>query len=414
MSICPFCNARLSEADPCAPACAGRAVAPSSLPRLMAEPTSDRRRRSNIRWHRFRIRGPQEQTVASEPPSAPIEQTLASVPEPLAEERDGGVRAGDGAPGAYGGVGARGGTRRSHGGVRAGAVGGRANRGVGQCGAESAGYDGAAAGRPTGDSPLARTMDPDEMKEQSSLKATAADVFVEDEDLMESSTSDTEDDLAGTIDSGSSALASGSSGGMDLWADEAIDATLPSSESVSGELGGGGAGGCEVAGRDGPAADECFVPAFGRRSSHGDGLKRDPPDHQKRARSPGQTPNPRVAQTADSKKFSPAMAERMMNLWSGRFGSSATPRMSIKTDVRSIEAEAHLNIQPRVMCDTKDAGLVQGVGLRTLGSIGRGRDGDGPRSASSFDGSHRGRQDAQADGGGSAGRRGRSSCRRRW
>ena len=184
------------------------------------------------------------------------------------------------------------------------------------------------------------------------------------EDSEARKASDTDAGLTATLDSTTPATSSSSDLGMALWRDENIGETV-----APGEQSGGG-----LSDEDrnslttGPATGQP-LPASGMEDRLAETLEAgsvilpvEPKDHDS-ARL--------LAQTADSKRLGPGMAERMMNLWSGRFGSSATPRMSIKTDVRSIEAEAHLNIQPRVVCDAKDAGLVQ-ADYELLGRLGEG------------------------------------------
>lgn len=72
-----------------------------------------------------------------------------------------------------------------------------------------------------------------------------------------------------------------------------------------------------------------------------------------------------------SRRHSMGAAERMRALWSGRFQSNATPRTSIKTDVRLIEQEAKLVIQPRAVHDGSQA-AVAGADYELIERLGEG------------------------------------------
>jgi WD40 repeat protein/tRNA A-37 threonylcarbamoyl transferase component Bud32 len=184
-------------------------------------------------------------------------------------------------------------------------------------------------------------------------------------DTTKPSDADTDAGLTATVASDSSELGSSSKLGMEFWADEKIDETVasdePSGEGLSEEE--------RNAMTAGPATDQPPLPASEGEDRLAETLEAG--SVRLPAESMDHDSDRLLAQTADSKRLGAGMAERMMNLWSGRFGSSATPRMSIKTDVRSIEAEAHLNIQPRVVCEAKDATLVQ-ADYELLGRLGEG------------------------------------------
>lgn len=219
---------------------------------------------------------------------------------------------------------------------------------------------------------LAATRDSDDVKHilSQESQSSADDIFSDDEDVMESASAEAEEGLAATLDSGHQGLQPGVAVGLGLWSNEDVGTTMPSGEQPEEGMSDEQRKAITLTpGTARPPIDfqsalsdeeriaETIEPGTARPPS--------PPDARL------SDSDPRLVQTADSKKLSPGVAERMMNLWSGRFGSSATPRMSIKTEARSIEAEAHLNIQPRIVCEAKDSKLAQ-ADYEILGPLGEG------------------------------------------
>lgn len=78
-----------------------------------------------------------------------------------------------------------------------------------------------------------------------------------------------------------------------------------------------------------------------------------------RARAAAQS-DERLAETYGSGKLPSDVAREMLKLWSGKFGSDASPRQSIKGEAQSIEAMSRLVIPQRVVVEAKDAQLHPG------------------------------------------------------
>lgn len=69
----------------------------------------------------------------------------------------------------------------------------------------------------------------------------------------------------------------------------------------------------------------------------------------------GGTDSRRYAPTFDSGSVPGDVQQRVSMMWSGKFASDATPRTSIKAESQSVESEANLVIQPRVLRNVKEA-----------------------------------------------------------
>jgi WD40 repeat protein/serine/threonine protein kinase len=79
----------------------------------------------------------------------------------------------------------------------------------------------------------------------------------------------------------------------------------------------------------------------------------------------------RLAQTYDSKNLSDDVASKVSMVWPSKFEDGSTPRTSIKTDGLSIDEEANLNIQSRVLRPVNTPGVLR-PDYELLSELGKG------------------------------------------